>query len=896
MALSWEQIQSNALKFSKKWEARKGKEKQQAQMFVRDFLKVFGIDDPLEHGEFEYPCPREVGDGYIDYYWPGEIIVEMKTTDKSLDKAYEQLKDYVIHLPSDEIPEMLVVSDFKEIRLMMRTANITKTFKTKELKKHIKLFAKLAGYETTREHYDQIEVNVKASEKMAKLHDILKEHGYEGHELEVFLVRLLFCMFSDDTGIFEKDAFFDYVENSREDGSDLAMRIQALFEVLDMDEDKRRKRSMLSNDLKRFRYINGGLFNGMLPSADFDSKMRQILLDCCDFNWNNISPAIFGAMFQGVMDKDQRRELGAHYTSEENIMKVINPLFMDNLWAELEMVKYDSVRLDLFHQKIAKLKFLDPACGCGNFLIITYREMRRLELEVLKMQMESNQMVMDVSQLLKVNVDQFYGIEYEDFPCQIAQVGMWLMDHQMNNEVASQFGMYYVRLPLIKAAAILNSNALQIDWEDVVSSRELSYIIGNPPFLGFTYMNKEQKEDLKMYMSSKSLDYVTGWYIKAAKFIRNTNIKVAFVSTNSITQGEPVSILWDILINELDIDIIFANRTFIWSNEAKGKAAVHCIIIGFQYGVFLGRKYIFDGKTKKIATNINPYLVDAPNIIVKSRNTPICDIPKMRYGNKIIDDGNLIIEANEYDEFLLTEPQAAGFIKKFVGAREYINNLDRYILKLEDASPNELRNCPKVLMRIEAVRQFRLNSPAEAIRKKAETPMFFGQITNSDTNYILIPRVSSERRRYVPIGFVDKEVVASDAVQIIPGATIFHFGVLTSVVHMSWMRAVCGRLKSDYRYGKDVVYNNFPWPNPTNEQKAEIEKCAQLVIDARSNYPGSTLADLYDPRTMPSDLLIAHRKLDKIVCQAYGEIYKEWRSESDCVAYLMLKYKELTEN
>ncbi len=521
MTLSWDEIQTNAVKFAKRWQDAHNEEAQ-AQTFETEFLRVFGVDDPEALGDYEYKVPLSNNKtGYIDYLWKGKIAIEMKSRGKDLEAAYHQLHKYMQHLPEDEIPDLWVVCDFVNIRLWRRSTNEIWNFKTKDLRKHIKKFAGIAGYETERIHENQVEVNVKAAEKMAKLHDALKSHGYEGHDLEVYLVRLLFCMFADDTGIFPKDNFLNYIEQSKPDGSDLSDRIARLFEILNMPDDVRAKRTLLSDELKRFRYINGGLFQDLLPSAEFDAKMRQTLLDCVNFDWNTISPAIFGAMFQGVMDKDQRRELGAHYTSEENILKLINPLFMDELWKEFDRVKTDPAALDRFHDKIARLKFLDPACGCGNFLIITYRELRKLELEVLKMKINTNQLVIDISPMLKVTVEQFYGIEYEDFPCQIATVGMRLIDHQMNLRVSDHFGTYYARLPLTQSATIVHGNALRIDWESIVPKHELSFILGNPPFVGYKYASPCQKSDLSAVFENSNgkatlkIDYVAGWYYKA---------------------------------------------------------------------------------------------------------------------------------------------------------------------------------------------------------------------------------------------------------------------------------------------------------------------------------------------------------------------------------------------
>lgn len=904
MILSWEQMQANAVAFSKRWKDAK-REEALAQTFEKEFLAVFGIEDALAVGEYEYKVHLDDGhNGYIDYYWPKKIAIEFKTRGKDLNKAYNQLKEYVLHLPGEDMPDLLMVCDFETIVLHHRNTGEQIHFKTQDLRKHVKQFADIAGYETTRTYENQVEVNVKAAEKMAKLHDALKEHGYEGHALEVYLVRLLFCLFADDTGIFPKDSFVNYIENSKADGSDLSMRLAQLFEVLNLPDEVRKKRTLLSAELLQFRYINGGLFADPLPFADFNDKMRQTLLDCCNFDWNKISPAIFGAMFQGVMDKDQRRELGAHYTSEENILKLINPLFMDDLWEEFERVKMTPALLDQFHDKIARLRFLDPACGCGNFLIITYRELRILELEILKMKVNSSQLVMDISPLLKVNVEQFYGIEYEDFPCQIAQVGMWLMDHQMNTRAADQFGMYYARLPLKQSATIVHGNALKTDWQEIVPKRELSYILGNPPFVGARMMaqgspqKREVEETFGNIKDVQDLDYVTCWYKKAAQYIQGTNIAVGFVSTNSICQGAQVPILWNVLLNEQHVHINFAHQTFKWSNEAKGKAAVYCVIVGFSLNDRSPKK-LYSYQTvqsepeEHLVENISPYLLPGSSCFVTAQKKPLCDVPEMKFGSQPRDGGFFVLSPEERDEILAKEPELAAVIKPYIGADEFIKGKERYCIWLHNEPFEIIKNSKILKERIAAVEKFRLESRAKTTNGYARTPAIFAQIAHPYTDYLIVPSVSSERRRYIPIGFMSKDTIASNAVQIVPNATLYHFGVLTSNVHMAWMRTVAGRLKSDYRYSKELVYNTFPWPEPTDKQRADIEAAAQGVLDERRKYPGTSLADLYDPTWMKvSGLQKAHTKLDRTVWAAYGA---KWRSEAECVADLMERYQKLTE-
>lgn len=900
MQLNWMEIKSRALQFSKRWKDAKD-EKSEAQSFLNDFFQIFGVDTKRV-ATFETKVPMGTNrNGYIDLLWKGVILIEMKSLGKSLDKAFGQAKDYAFKIEDDEdLPEYIMVSDFQRIRLYRLTTGQTWNINTNQLHKHVKLFADLAGYKVPANKPNDKEVDIKAAEKMAKLHDILKAHGYEGHQLEVYLVRLLFCMFADDTGIFEKNIFYDYISGSKEDGSDLSARIARLFEVLDTPPAVRARQTMLSDELKRFAYINGKLFNERLSFADFDPKTRKILLECCSLDWGYISPAIFGAMFQGVMNPQERRGLGAHYTSEENILKVIKPLFLDALWEEFEHIKGNSKQLQKFHEKLSQLKFLDPACGCGNFLIITYRELRLLELEVLKMLIDNTgQLVMDISPYCLVNVDQFYGIEIEEFPSQIAQTGMWLMDHQMNTLVAEHFGLYYARLPLHNAATIIHGNALTLDWDEVIPKSELSYILGNPPFIGKSFQDKSQKDDLirvfgKGYQGVGNLDYVAGWYKKATDLIDKTDIEVAFVSTNSIVQGEQVPILWKPLFEQYSVHINFAYKTFIWSNKAKGKAAVHCVIIGFSKQDRGKNKKIFDGDIVTKAANINAYLADGPDIFVESRRKPLSQVPEMIFGSKAVDDGNLLLTDEQRNELISLYPMTVSWIRPYIGAHEFINNKSRWCLWLYGLSPKDIQTCKPVMDRISEVQKFRLQSKKKPTVISAQTPSIFAEIRQPDSSYILVPRASSEKRRYVPIGFVDKNVIASDAVQTIPNATLYHFGILASNIHMAWMRTVGGRLKSDYRYSAVLVYNNFPWPDPSPKQREDIEKATQGVLDARALYPDSSLADLYDPLTMPPELLKAHNNLDRVVLSAYE--LKGSTTEAEIVAHLFQMYQQLTAN
>ena len=936
-ALSWEEIEDRAAGFRKYWESQKCAERQQAQRFVTEFLSVFGMENPLENnGEFEHKCPKEVGDdGYIDYFLPKKLIVEMKSKGKDLRKAFEQVKDYVFHLPADEMPELVLVCDFDKFELYHRTTAEHVSFKLKDIRKYVRHFANIAGYETQRIYDEQLDVNIQAAMKMAKIHDALKEFGYEGHELEVYLVRLLFCMFSEDTGIFPKDAFLNYNDNSKSDGTDLSARLNQLFEVLDMPPEKRARRSMLAADLLQFAYVDGGLFKELLHTPDFNEKMRQTLIDCCKFDWSKISPAIFGSMFQGIMDPEQRREIGAHYTSEENILKVINPLFLDELWAEFEHVKATPKKLEAFHDKIAHLRILDPACGCGNFLITTYKELRRLELEIIKMKYPSRQRLLDVSPLIKVSIDQFYGIEILEFPCEVARTGMWLVEHLMNREVGEWFGLAYADLPLKRSAHIYCENALRRDWQELLKDDKeytvdlrFDYIIGNPPYVGYGFQKKQnalqtstQSDDMqhvyvdetgKPYPSSGKIDYVAAWFFKASQLCENSSTKAGFVSTNSITQGDQVAPVWKPLIERFHIHIDFAYRTFKWSNEGIKKAAVHCVIIGFSGSKNINtERTIFDNNQKMSVMKINPYLVEADDIVIERRKTSLCHQIEMETGNRPADGGHLIIEADDYEDFINKEPGSIKYIKRLTGSDEYINSIKRYCLWLVDANPAEIRKLPEVMKRIELCKQDRLKGAPDR-QKLAETPMLFRE-TKNYKKYIIIPRVSSERRQYIPIGFLDDSVIPTDAATIIPNASLYHFGILTSSIHMAWMRAVCGRLKSDYRYSKDIVYNNFPWPDlsgewgvgsgkkkaseTTEEYQKRIEAkiclCSEEILRTRGNYPDSSLADLYDPLTIPPDLLKAHRALDKAVMEIYG--YAQDMSEPRIVADLMVRYQKLVE-
>jgi hypothetical protein len=918
MPLSWNEIKSRALQFTQEWKDEVS-EDAEAKSFWDDFFNVFGISR-RRVASFEQQV-KKIDDkqGYIDLLWKGVILIEHKSRGKDLEKAYKQAKDYFPGLNEKELPRYILVSDFERFKLYDLEDGQQYEFKLSQLVDHVHLFGFIAGYQK-RTYKEQDPVNIEAAELMGRLHDKLKDIGYEGHALELYLVRLVFLLFADDTNIFEKGIFYDYLDlSTNEDGSDLAAHLAQLFEVLNTPKEKRLRN--INESLNAFPYVNGKLFEEHLPTAAFDSQMRKILMDCCLLDWGKISPAIFGSLFQSVMDAKARRNLGAHYTSEKNILKLIKPLFLDELYTEYNSVKDSKQKLKNFHDKISRLRFLDPACGCGNFLIIAYRELRLLEIEIIKQRLKLEgyreevlrEAKMDVGYLVQCDVDKFYGIEYEEFPAQIAQVAMWLADHQMNQLVSNTFGEYYVRLPLRKSATIKHGNALRTEWQSLIDplpfekgQPKYDYILGNPPFIGHHYQNAAQKADMDLIFNGVNgagvLDYVTAWYIKAAKYMQEYNFmdqaedtsidqpfrrtlvqdnngqltKTAFVSTNSISQGEQVGILWNELLSRYKIKIHFAHRTFSWRNEARGNAAVHVVIIGFS-NYEIPEKHLYEYTDIKSephhlkVKNLNPYLVNARDIIITNRGEPISKVPKMIWGNKPTDGGNFLFDNEvEKEAFLSIEPKAIKWIRPFMSGGDFINGNMRWCLWLKDIAPNELKELKEVIKRVEKVKETRLASKAEATRRKANTPTLFAQISQPNKSYLAIPEVSTERRKYIPVAFLTADVIASNKIQLVPDANLYHFGIITSDMHMTWMRYTCGRMKSDYSYSNTIVYNNFPWPeNPNEKQIQAVEAAAQNVLDARAQFPNASLADLYDPNTMPPLLVKAHQALDKAVDLCY---------------------------
>lgn len=910
MRRSWDEIRRQAKRFAEEWKDAHY-EKGETQSFYNDFFEIFGVK---RRQVASYEKRVESLDanrrGFIDLLWPGTLIIEQKSAGKDLYKADSQALDYFDWLPERDQPRYILTCDFQRWRLTDLESREVKTFTLAELPKHIELFHFVLGRRRT--FGTQAAVNIKAAELLGRLHDALEKGGYTGHDLERLLVRLLFCLFADDTGIFEpKDIFLHLIDaDTKEDGSDTGRVLVELFDILNAHESRRQ--SGLSAELKAFPYVNGELFAGHIRTPLFDTKMRAMLLDCARFDWGKVSPAIFGSLFQSVMDAKARRAKGAHYTSETNIMKVIGPLFLDDLRAEF--VKLEARRsgrhgaLIAFQHKLANLRFLDPACGCGNFLVIAYRELRRLELDCLKALYGDQQI--DAALLSRVTVDQFYGIELEEFPAEIAKVAMWMTDHIANNDINEAFRLNYARIPLKDSAHILNGDALEADWNALLPATKCDYVLGNPPFGGQSYQTPDQREQMARVLArpdgrAGSLDYVAAWFLKAGEYVSsNRRIRIGFVATNSITQGEQVAQLWPILFDRYRLEIAFAHRTFQWDSEARGKAHVHVVIIGlahrdaepaekrlFSYADIRGEP----DETRHEA--LTAYLFDARAVanrylVLKDRSLPISiEAPTMRMGSKLVEGGQYIFGPSERRQFLEEEPRAESFLVPLIGSQEYIRGESRWILALQDASPSELRAMPKVLARVQAVRAYRAASKKEATRKLADFPLSFEVTTIPDAPFLVIPKVSSERRDYVPFGWLEPPMLPSDLVQIILNPTLWHFAILTSAMHMAWLRHIGGRLKSDYRYTIGLVYNTFSWPHASASQRLKIEALAQAVLDARIAHPTSSLADLYDPDTMPGNLRRAHNALDAAVDKLYRA--KPFASDRDRVEHLFGLYEAM---
>ncbi|PPV34677.1 class I SAM-dependent DNA methyltransferase [Pseudomonas indoloxydans] len=923
--LTVDAIRARAVKLAKRFEGVSS-EKQHDQNFMRAFCEVFGVDPNRIEWQFKVKQAGQStkwGDGLL----PGMALFEMKSRGEDLDAAYEQASKYIALMPQDwAVPQFVIISDFATVNVHVRATGERHSFSLSQMAANLDVLLPLAGYEA-RAVAQENEANEAAAEKIGRLHDRMKADGYSGVDLESYLVRLLFCLFADDTGLFgENHRFLDLLRNTRVDGSNLHDELVALFETLNTAESARSKN--LPERFRGFPYVNGDLFAGGLARYYFDEDGRRLLLELAEDDWRLIKPSIFGSLFQAIMHHEdegaspksrKRRELGAHYTSETNILKVIRPLFLDDLWAEFEQTKRNRAKLGLLHDRLAKMQFFDPACGCGNFLVVAYRELRLLELAIIEQLYGGGKSQSDVALMVRLDVDQFHGIEIDSTAARIATVAMWLTDHQMNLQL-ERLGSYMHRLPLTKRPNIHTGNALKVDWATVLPPSDGCVVMGNPPFLGYSNQSAEQRADLAEVFrdvpGAGVLDYVAGWYAKAAMYIQgHERIPVAFVSTNSITQGEQVAVLWRPLMTDgllarhpyQRVHIHFAHRTFRWSNEGRGIAAVHCVIVGFGLRPQQScRLYDYETLTsepvERTVGRINAYLVDAPEVFIEKRRKPIgSGCLEMVKGSQPTDGGNLLLRAEEAEWIKANDPIAAKYIRSFLGAEEFINNLPRYCLWLLDSTAQDRAASTDIQRRMSAVRAMRLASPKLPTKKLADVPYLFGEIRRTGSTYLIIPRHSSEQRVFLPIGYSDDQTICGDANFVLPNAGLFEFGVLCSTFHNAWMRAVCGRIKSDYRYSNTIVYNNFPWPSVGKAQREKVCQAAQAVLDARTLEEGRcaaqgqscSLADLYAPGNMPRELLKAHEQLDKAVDAAYASdgFRSSLGAEADRVAFLLNLYQ-----
>lgn len=914
--------------FAEQWKD-KGYEKGESQTFWLQLLNdVFEVENVSQFIRFEDTVHIDKATGFIDAFIDKtKVLIEQKSIDKDLRRPikqsdgsllnpFQQAKRYSAELPYDDRPRWIITCNFKSFLVydMNNPNGEPEEILLKDLPKEYYRLQFLVDVKSDHIKKEE-ELSFKAGELVGNLYDAFSKQYYDleneqsQKDLNELCVRLVFCLYAEDAGLFgRKSVFHDYLAKY-EDLNSMRKALIELFKILDTPLDKRDR--YLEDDLNQFPYVNGGLFsNENIEIPTFTQEIRDIILSKAsdDFNWSEISPTIFGAVFESTLNPETRRAGGMHYTSIENIHKVIDPLFLDELREKLneaEAYKNEKTRIEKlteFQNYLASLIFFDPACGSGNFLTETYLSLRRLENEALDI-MSHGMMMLELDDTIKVSIQQFYGIEINDFAVKVAKTALWIAEAQMWNEtkkIVSTMGNINDFLPLESYDNIYEGNALRVDWNEVLPNSKCSYIMGNPPFIGYSLQTKKQKEDiLNIYLDEMGKrintagvnDYVSGWYYKASQYIYNTNIKVAFVSTNSITQGEQVSSVWKPLYDIYKINIDFAYKTFIWESEANNKAHVYCVIVGFSSNNLPDKKVLYTPKPI-LVDNISPYLIDSKTIFIESRRKPLCKVTEMVYGSKPTDGGNLLIDKEEIDIILSKEPNIKPYIKRIYGATEYINNKERYCLWLNKVNPNIIKSSPFIMDRIKKVYEFRINSSKEATKRSASIPTLFQEIRQPDSSYILVPCHSGESRRYIPIGFVNPDVIASNAVQIIKDATLYEFGILTSNVHMAWMRVVAGRLGMSYRYSKEVVYNNFPWPNPTLDQKVKIEKTAQMILDARAKYPNSSLADLYDELTMPVELRKAHQLNDIAVMEAYGFNWKKM-IESDCVAELMKMYQDL---
>ena len=911
MRLSWNETRARAASFARKW-AGAGYEKGETQSFYNDFFHIFGVRRESVARYEERVRRLDDTTGYIALFWPGVLIVEQKSAGRDLSAAYEQAGGYFDALAERERPSYILVSDFQNFELHDLARRNVVSFQLDRLPEHVDKFNFILGV-APRTFRDQDPANIEAAELVGRLHDLLRDAGYPPHDLERFLVRIVFCLFADDTGVFEpRDILLDYLENrTRADGTDLGALLEHLFQVLNTPEGERS--AALDEDLARFPYVDGELFADRIWIPAFNAEMREKLLAACRFDWSNISPAIFGSLFQSVMDPAQRRAQGAHYTTEQNILKVIEPLFLDDLRAEFTKIKAlrrgRLPRLRAFQEQLGKLTLFDPACGCGNFLVIAYRELRRLELQVIREILDYERdeegtiaARLDVGSLSRLDVDQFYGIEIGEFPARIAEVALWMTDHLMNNALSLEFGQSYARIPLKRSPHIRCGDALEMDWEDLLPAKDCSFVFGNPPFGGSKFQSEEQRVQVQRIAAlggtGGTLDYVTAWFITAGDYVQKSGPagerpRIGFVATNSITQGEQVAQLWPVLFGRCGLEIAFAHRTLAWGSDARGMAHVHVVIIGLddREGVPTARRlFSYDdpkGDPHESGHGVlSPYLIDGagladPNLVVREENRPINGMPQLITGSKPIDGGHFIFARDEALAFIAEEPAAKPFLRPFVGAREYLRGGERWILALHTASPSQLARLPKVRERLAAVRAYRQTSHSRPTQKLADTPTIYHVNVLPASPFLVIPEVSSERREYAPIGWLEPPVIPSNKLRLLEDASLTDFALLTSAMHMAWMRTVTGRMKSDYMYSVGVVYNTFPLP-PKDADLAPLEPLAQAVLNARAARPDATLADLYEPDLMP---------VDRAVDRLYRP--RKFTSERERVEHLFMLYERM---
>ena len=916
MRLSWNEIRARAARFARKW-ADAGYEKGETQSFYNDFFRIFGVRRESVARYEQHVRRLDGATGYIDLFWPGVLIVEQKSAGRDLAAAYDQAGGYFDALSEKERPRFILVSDFQRFELHDLLQHDVLRFPLADLPAHVERFGFILGV-VRKKFRDQDPANIEAAELVGKLHDSLRATGYPRHDLERFLVRIVFCLFADDTGVFQpRDILLEFIEDrTRADGTDLGPLLMQLFQVLNTPEDARF--STLDADLARFPCVNGDLFAEPISFPAFDAAMREQLLEACYFDWSAISPAIFGSLFQSVMTPAERRSKGAHYTTEANILKVIEPLFLDDLWEEFARLRTlkrgRAGRLADFQRRLGAMRFFDPTCGCGNFLVIAYRELRRLELQVLRELLRSGErrfLQFDVSSLSQLDVDQFHGIEIDEFPARIAEVALWMMDHLMNNELSQEFGRAYARIPLKRSPRIRHGDALEMDWEEVLPAKDASFVFGNPPFGGAKFQSPAQRAQVRRIAAlggtGGTLDYVTAWFITAGAYIGKSGppgerARIGFVATNSITQGEQVAQLWPVLFDRCGLEIAFAHRTFAWGSDARGMAHVHVVILGLddRAGVPARRRLFSypDPKgdpSESAHAALSPYLFDAaglsdPHLTVREENRPINGFGRLIIGSKPIDGGNYILKRAERQELLASHPAARRFVRPYIGSREFLQGKERWILALHDAPPQVLRGIPEIRRRVAAVKATRLASRAASTRALAATPTRYHVNVIPDEPFLVIPEVSSERREYAPIGWLEPPMIPSNLVRILENASLSSFAILTSTMHMAWLRHIGGRLESRYRYSIGLVYNTFPLP-PPEADRSRLEPLAQAVLDARAAHPGATLADLYDPDLMPPNLRRAHQALDRAVDRLYRP--RALSSEPERVEHLFALYEKL---